>query len=151
AEVLVETLLLMSLGGLLGLAVGASGVRLLTLLGADRLPLGAHIALDVRAAVVAMIATLVIGVAIAIPMAWHSLRGHPTTSLTSETRTSTTSRAATRMRHGFLVAQVALAFVLLAGASLLVLSLMQVMDVSPGFRPESVLSGQVALPWNRYP
>jgi hypothetical protein len=53
AEVLIETTLLTSIGSLLGLAVGAGGVRLLTLLGANRLPLGAHIALDWRAAAVA--------------------------------------------------------------------------------------------------
>ncbi|HET6319216.1 MAG TPA: FtsX-like permease family protein, partial [Chloroflexota bacterium] len=151
AEVLIETTLLTSLGGLLGLAVGAGGIRLLALLGAERLPLGAHIAFDARAALVAMASSVVIGIAIGVPIAWYSLRPHSTTALTSETRTSTTSRAAQRMRHGFLVAQVALAFVLLAGASLLALSLRQVMAVSPGFRPESILSGQVALPWNRYP
>jgi predicted permease len=151
AEVLIETTLLTSIGSLLGLAVGAGGVRLLTLLGADRLPLGAHIALDWRAAVVAVISALVIGVAIGVPIAWYSLRSHATSALTSETRTTTASRAAQRLRHGFLIAQVALAFVLLAGAGLLALSLKQVMDVAPGFRPDSILSGQIALPWNRYP
>ena len=151
AEVLIETTLLTSIGSLLGLTVGAGGVRLLTLLGADRLPLGAHIALDWRAAVVAVISALVIGVAIGVPIAWYSLRSHATSSLTSETRTTTASRAAQRLRHGFLIAQVALAFVLLAGAGLLALSLKQVMDVAPGFGPDSILSGQIALPWNRYP
>jgi predicted permease len=93
----------------------------------------------------------VIGVAIGLPVAWYSLRSHATNSLTSETRTTTASRAAQRLRHGFLIAQVALAFVLLAGAGLLALSLKQVTSVAPGFRPESILSGQIALPWNRYP
>ena len=151
AEVLTETTLLTSIGSLLGLAVAAGGVRLLTLLGADRLPLGAHIALDWRAAAVAVASALVIGVAIGVPVAWYNLRSHATSSLTSETRTTTASRAAQRMRHGFLIAQVALAFVLLAGAGLLALSLKQVMGVAPGFRPERILSGQIALPWYRYP
>jgi putative ABC transport system permease protein len=150
-EVLVETTLLTTVGGILGLGLGAAGIQLLTLLGTDRLPLGARIAFDLRAAVVALSSAVAIGIAIGGLIAWYSLRAHATTTLTAETRTSTTSRAAQRMRHAFLVAQVALAFVLLAGASLLALSLRQVLAVSPGFRSESVLTGQVALPWNRYP
>ena len=47
-EVMVETTLLTLVGGLLGLAVGAAGIRLLAVLGADHLPLGAHIAFDAR-------------------------------------------------------------------------------------------------------
>src|SRR5207248_2340463 len=43
-QVMIETVLLTFVGGLLGLAVGAWGIRLLEVLGADRLPLGAHIA-----------------------------------------------------------------------------------------------------------
>jgi predicted permease len=150
-EVLIETTVLTTGGGLLGLGVGAAGIRLLTALGADRLPLGARIAFDPRAASMALATALAIGLVVGALIAWYSLRAHSTTTLSSETRTSTTSRAAQRMRHAFLVAQVALAFVLLAGASLLALSLKQVLAVSPGFRTESILTGQVALPWNRYP
>jgi predicted permease len=50
SEVMVETSVLTLLGGLLGLGVGAAGIRLLGALGADRLPLGAHVALDARVA-----------------------------------------------------------------------------------------------------
>jgi predicted permease len=49
------------------------------------------------------------------------------------------------------VAQIALATVLLSGAGLLGLSLERAMAVSPGFRPDHVLSGQISVPWNRYP
>ncbi len=55
------------------------------------------------------------------------------------------------MRHGFIVAQIALAFVLLTGAALLGLSLKKVMAVSPGFRADHVLTGQFTLPWGNYP
>ena len=74
AEVMVETLVLTSLGGLLGMAVGAAGIQLLQSLGADRLPLGTRIAFDARVALVALAAALVIGVAIGVPIAWYSLR-----------------------------------------------------------------------------
>jgi predicted permease len=149
--VLVETTLLTSIGGLLGVAVGAGGIRLLAGLGADRLPLGAHIAFDPRLGMVALVGAVVLGSAIGMPIAWYNLHGHPAGALQSESRGVSASAMVRRMRHGFLVAQMALAFVLLSGAALLSRSLKRVMEVSPGFRPESVLSGQISLPWKSYP
>jgi predicted permease len=55
------------------------------------------------------------------------------------------------LRHGFIVAQIALAFVLLTGAGLLGLSLKRALAVSPGFRADHVLTGQISLPWKNYP
>jgi predicted permease len=150
-EVLVETTLLTLMGGLLGLAVGAGGIRLLAVLGAERLPLGARIAFDGRVALAALAGAIVLGLAIGIPIAWFSLRGHSADALQSESRGGTAGRAAQALRHGFIVAQIALAFVLLAGSGLLGLSLRKVMAVSPGFRPQNVMSGQISLPAKNYP
>ena len=61
------------------------------------------------------------------------------------------SRAAQRVRHGFIVAQIALGFVLLAGTGLLGLSLRHALATPPGFRAEHVLTGQIDLPWKNYP
>src|SRR5919106_128125 len=151
SHVMVETLLLTTLGGLLGLLVGASGIRLLEVLGADRLPLGAHIAFDGRLAATGLAGAVVLGVVIAMPIAWFNLRSHLENALRSESRTGTVTRAAQRTRQGLIVAQIALAFVLLAGAALLGLSLKNVMAVSPGFRADHVLIGQFTLPYGRFP
>ncbi|HEX6216678.1 MAG TPA: ABC transporter permease [Vicinamibacterales bacterium] len=149
-HVLVETLLLTGLGGLLGLVVGASGIRLLEVLGADRLPLGARIAFDGRLAATGLAGAVVLGVVIGAPIAWFNLRSHLEHALRSESRTGTVSRATQRVREGFIVAQIALAFVLLAGAALLGLTLKNVMAVSPGFRADHVLIGQFTLPYGRF-
>jgi predicted permease len=151
SEVVVETTLLTLAGGLLGLAAGAGGIRLLSVLGADRLPLGSHIAFDARLACVAVLGAIVMGLALAVPIAWFNLRGRLASAIQSETRGGTPSRAAQSLRHGFIVAQIALATVLLSGAGLLGLSLERAMAVSPGFRPDHVLTGQISVPWNRYP
>src|SRR4051812_3221546 len=148
--VVLESALLTFIGGLLGLAIAAAGIRLLNLLGAARLPLGSHIVFDAPLALAALAAAIVLGIAIGSPIAWHSLRLHSNAHLQSQSRTSTSTRAVQRMRHGFLMAQIALAFVLLAGAGLLGLSLKHVTAVTPGFRPEHVVSGQVSLPLNNY-
>jgi predicted permease len=148
---LVESLLLALTGGLLGLAAGAGGIRLLALLGVDRLPLGSHVVFDARLTLIALAGSLAVGIALGLPVAWLSLRNTAAPGLQAESRGTTAGRAAQRLRHAFIVAQIALAFVLLAGAGLLGLSLQKVMTVSPGFRPEHVLSGQLVLPVRSYP
>jgi len=147
-QVMIETVLLTFVGGLLGLVVGTWGIRLLEVLGVDRLPLGAHIAFDGWLALIGLAGAGVLGIGIAVPIAWFNLNTHLANALQSESRTGTVSRAAQRLRHGFIVAQIALAFVLLAGAALLGLSLKKVMAVSPGFRADHVLTGEVTVPFS---
>jgi predicted permease len=149
-QVLVETVLLTGCGGLLGVLVGAWGTDLLRVLGANRLPLGAHIVFDGWLALAGLIGALVLGVVITVPIAWFNLGSHLAIALQSESRTGTVSRAAQRLRHGFIVAQIALAFILLAGAALLGLSLKKVMSVPPGFRADHVLAGECALTWQQF-
>ena len=152
SEVIVETTLLTLAGGLLGLAAGAGGIRLLAVLGADRLPLGSHIAFDARLACVAVLGAVVLGLVLAVPIAWFNLAGSAQ-QMRSNRRPAggMPSRAAQSLRHGFIVAQIALALVLLSGAGLLGLSLERAMAVSPGFRADHVLTGQITVPWSTYP
>ena len=134
----------------MGLAAGAGGIRLVAVLGIDRLPLGSHIAFDARVAIVALIAVLLIGIVLAAPIAWFNTRGHVGNALHSETRGGTAGRAAQRLREGFIVCQIAMALVLVAGSGLLGLSLKRTMEVSPGFRPDHILSGEIYLPLKNY-
>ncbi|MPY87530.1 MAG: FtsX-like permease family protein, partial [Luteitalea sp.] len=148
---LVETTVLTLTGGLFGLLVGAAGVRLLGAIGAEHLPLGARIALDMRVASIALVGAAVMGIVMGLPIAWFNLRDRSSNPLNFESRTSTVSRAAQRLRHGFIVAQIALAFVLLAGAGLLGPSLKKAMDVPPGFQPDHVLTGQLSISGKNFP
>ena len=150
SEMLVETTLLTFAGGLLGLAAGADGIQLLRGLGADRLPLGSRIVFDARLALVGLVAAIVMGAVFAVPVAWFHLRRHPGNALQSESRGSTSGRGAQILRHSFVVSQIALALILLAGAGLLGLSLQRVMAVSPGFQSDHVLTGEILLPWAEY-
>jgi predicted permease len=148
-QVIIETVALTASGGLLGLVAGAWGTRLLEILGAGRLPLGARIEFDGWLAAIGLIGSLVLGIVIALPIAWFNLSSHLGRALQSESRSGTVSRAAQRLRHGFIVAQIALAFILLAGAALLGLSLKKVMAVPPGFQPDHLLTGEFTIPWQR--
>lgn len=151
SETLVETTLLTVAGGLLGLAAGAGGIHLLRVLGVDRLPLGGRIAFDSRLALVGLVAAVILGMVFAVPIAWFNLRRHLGNALQSESRGGTTGRGGQILRHSFIVSQIALAFILLAGAGLLGLSLQRVMAVSPGFQSDHVLTGEILLPWATYP
>ncbi|MBN9660374.1 MAG: ABC transporter permease [Acidobacteria bacterium] len=150
SEAFVETSLLTMGGGLLGLLVGAAGIRLLAALGADRLPLGSQIALDGRIAAAAFLGAILLGALLAAPIVWLNLRNRSTAALRSDSRGGTSNRAAQRLRHAFIVAQIALAFVLLSGAGVLGLSLERAMAVSPGFRADHVLTSQISVPWSSY-
>ncbi len=151
SDVVIETTLLTLMGGLLGLLFAKGGIRLLSYLGAEHLPLGSQISFDARLALVAFLGAIVLGVVLAAPIAWINFRRELKPALQSESRTGTTNRAAQHLRHSFIVAQIALAFVLLAGSGLLAVSLRNVMQVSPGFRAENTLTGQLSLPYRNYP
>ncbi|MCA1658350.1 MAG: ABC transporter permease, partial [Verrucomicrobiaceae bacterium] len=150
-QVMTETVSLTFAGGVLGVIAGAWGTHLLAVLGANRLPLGAHLAFDGWLASIGLIGAVVLGVVIAAPIAWFNLSSHLANALQSESRTGTASRAAQTLRHGFIIAQIALAFILLASAALLGLSLKKVMAVSPGFHSDHVLTGEFTIPWQSDP
>ncbi len=149
-DVMSETVLLTLVGAALGLGLGAAGIRLLAALGLDDLPLGATTRFDFRVALVALATALGVGVAIGLPVAWFNLRHRLASALQTETRGSTVSRATQRLRHGFIIAQIAVAFVLLTGAGLLGLSLRRAMAVAPGFRTDHIITGQFTLTWAGY-
>jgi predicted permease len=151
SDVMTETMLLTLVGAFLGLWLGDAGIRLLGRLGVDKLPLGAEVVFNGRLAVAALLGAVLIGVLIAVPLSWFSLSNKLASALKSESRGGTAGSAALRLRRVFIIAQIALAFVLLVGAGLLGLSLRRAMAVSPGFRSDHVITGQFNLTWNGYP
>jgi predicted permease len=149
-DVLVETLLVAVIGGALGIILGASGIRLIKLLGTDTLPLGSYVAFDTRVAAAGLLAAGLAGVLLALPTIWLGLHTRISSGLAAESRSGTAGRGAQGLRHGFIVVQVALAFVLLSGAGLLAVSLKQVLATPAGFTPEQVFAGAISLPWINY-
>ncbi|HSP91051.1 MAG TPA: FtsX-like permease family protein, partial [Vicinamibacterales bacterium] len=66
-------------------------------------------------------------------------------------RTKAGGRGASALRRVLVVTQVAVAFVLLLGAGLLMASFRQVLSIDPGFDPRQVMTASVTLPSSRYP
>jgi predicted permease len=149
-QIVTETVLVALTGGVLGIGAGAAALRALTLLGTDRLPLGASISFDFPVALATLGGAVAVGLLLAWPLVWFNAHGSLAPVLNTESRGGTTTRATHRLRHTLIVAQIALAFILLAGAGLLGLSFKRVLAVRPGFQPENVLTGRLSLPWTNY-
>jgi predicted permease len=85
-----------------------------------------------------------------LPPLLQHLSGKLGAALSVESRGGTTNRRQSRLREALIVAQIALAFVLLTGAGLLTMSFARVLKVDPGFRPDQLLTAQINLPTSRY-
>jgi len=82
--------------------------------------------------------------------AWRASQTDPADVLRGSGRANSGDRATGRLRSGLVVVQVALAFVLLAGAGLLLMSFRAVSDMPLGIKPDGVLTFRVHLPEARY-
>ncbi|MFC1661014.1 ABC transporter permease, partial [Gemmatimonadota bacterium] len=149
-QLLTEAVMLGALGGALGLLVGFTGLQLLTTLGVENLPRGAEISLDSMVLAFTLLLGLGAGIVFgAIPLA-HVMRSDLNTVFRAESRSGTASKRALLLRNGLVMGQVAVAFILLIGAGLMLRSFREVLAVDPGFEPEGVVAGFVPLPPSRY-
>jgi len=150
-QLLAESVLLSLLGALLGLMLGYSGLGLLRSLGLDEIPRGGEIAMTGTVTGVILVLSFLLGILMgSIPLA-HVVRVPVNAALREEGRSGTSSRQARMVRNGLVVAQVAIAFILLVGAGLLLASFREVLALDPGFRrAESILTAQISLPETRY-
>jgi predicted permease len=139
------------LGGIVGLAMGWGGLQLIQGLGVENLPRGTMVAIDGRVVLFTMLVAVGAGFFFgAIPLV-HVFRSDLNSVFRGESRTGTSTRRAALLRGALVTGQVAIAFVLLIGAGLMVASLRSALHVDPGFQPSSVLTGYVSLPESRYP
>ena len=149
-QLLVESLLLACLGGVLGLALGTAGIRVLQRLGRDALPRLDGVGLDGAVLAVALLTTIVTAVAFSVAPALRLTRVAPVEALRQQSRSATGARGLARLRATLVAAQVALALTLVAGAVVLLGSLHRLQRVDIGFRIERVLTFEVHLPTASY-
>jgi predicted permease len=145
-----EGLVLAGIGAILALGLAAAAIRVLGRYGAGRLPRLAEIGLDPVPLVAVVVAALVVGLACsAVPIArLRSLAVAP--ALRSGGR-GTAGSERRWARQALVIAQIALAFALLAGSGLLARTYRELRAVRPGFDPAGVLAFRLALPAASYP
>ena len=150
-QMLSESLLLAVAGGFAGVLLAIWGLDLLRSIGAQTVPRIAEVNLDLRVLLVTLAVALITGVVFGLVPALASGKPELTEALKEGGRGSTSGRRRNRLRNTLVVAEVALALVLLVGASLLLKSFVRLQNVDPGFNPKNVLTMEVALPLLKYP
>jgi putative ABC transport system permease protein len=144
-QLLTESVMLALLGGVVGLAVGAVGVRALLLMLPAGMPRVTEVAIDARVMAFTMLIALTTGVAFGTAPALRASR--PTLqAVLGATRNAGGSLARRRLSEWLVVAQIALGVVLVAGAGLLIKSFWRLHQVELGFRPEQVIAADVPIP-----
>ena len=146
-QLISESLLVALMGGVLGIALAYGGIQLLLYLQPAQLPRLNEITLDPIVLLftlgVSLIAGLLFG---AIPILKYA-RPHMAAALKDASRGSSEGRERHRARNTLVVAQVALAAVLLVASGLMVRTFIAIRDVPPGFRnPESILTMRISIP-----
>ena len=145
-ELLLESSLLGLLGGIMGIGVAAAAVRLLVAIGPANLPRLTEISLDARSLLFTFVLSLSSGLFFGSIPAWKYSRSRANVSL-GATRTVSASRERHRSRNILIVAQVAMAVVLLVCAALMIRTFRQLRAVDPGFTDAPTLQTlRVAIP-----
>ena len=147
--ILAESLLLSVAGGVLGWLAAAGGLRLLGALPDARLPRMDQIQLDGRVLLFTTVVSIGVALAFGLLPALQASRGELRDGL-SESVANTATRGARRLLNALVIAEVALALILLVGAGLMTRSFTRLLAVNPGFDPANVIAAQVFLPTTKY-
>jgi predicted permease len=148
-QMLTESVALALAGGATGVALAAWMTRALVALAPAQTPRLREVAVDGQVLLFALGVTLVTGLLFGLAPTLQAARPNLTGALKEGARGSR-GRASARARNALVVAEIALAVMLLAGAGLLLRSFAQLVKVDPGFRAENVLKLHLTLPDARY-
>jgi len=149
-QMLTESFLLAFLGGGLGILVGALGIEGLRQLISAEMLQGAIIGMDRSVLLFSGAMVVFVAIAFGLVPAWQASQPHVQETLKDGGRSSTASAAQHRLRGLLVMAETALALVLLVGAGLMMKSMYRLLQVDPGFRPERVLTMEINLRTAQY-
>ena len=150
-QLLTESLVLATIGGGLGLLLGAWAIDLLTRVIPEGMPRADEISIDARVALVSVLFTCASAILFGLVPSLQASRTDAAAALrASGDRSSTAGRSRARTRASLVVGEVALTLVLMIAAGLLGNSLIRLQRVDPGFRSDDVTIAMVPLPQARY-
>ncbi len=147
---LAESLVLALLGAALGLGLAFGGVEILRAIAPVTEARKAAISVDATALVFALGATLLTALLAGVPPALAAMRTSVASVMRADARGAVGSRARHRMLRGLIIAQVALAFVLVNGAVLFSHGYLRLLEENQLLASDAVVSAQVALRGARY-
>jgi predicted permease len=141
-----EGLVLATAGAALGVVLAYGALRMLLRLAPTGLPRASEISIDLASLGVAAAIAVVTGVFFSAVPFIRAGKSELTPTLRDGSRGSTSGRERQRVRNAFVVAQVALALILLVGSGLLARSFQRMRSVDPGFKPNGVLTLRLSIP-----
>jgi len=148
-QLLTESLLLALVGGALGLLLAVWGVDLLVGLGPNVPRLG-EIGVDRAVLGFTFALAILTSVVFGLVPALQSSKTDLNETLKEGGRSATGGARRRVLGNSLVVVEVALCFVLLTGAGLMINSLLRLQRVNPGFRPDHILTMQLSLPSAKY-
>ena len=149
-QLLTESLLLSSLGGVAGLLLSFWIVDLFVRLSPGDIPRLNEAGADLRLFGFAFLLSVLTGICFGLLPSFHAARTNLNSALKDGSKGSEGGQGR-RARNGLVVAEVALAQVLLVGAALLAISYVHVAQIEPGFNPDRVLTAKIAPARQKYP
>ncbi len=150
-QLLTESVVLSALGGGLGLLVAQWGTAGLIHAVPQNIPRIGDIQLDAAVLAFTLFVSLATGVIFGLVPAWHASHIDLNSALKSGLRTGGDSAHKGRLRNALVMAEVALALVLLICAGLLIQSFARLGEVPTGLRPDRLLTARFDLPGSAYP
>src|SRR5881409_1648817 len=150
-QVFTESVLLALIGGAAGVLLALWGVELLKTIGAQTVPRLHEVNIDLVVLGVTLAIAVGTGIIFGLVPGLASARPELTEALKEGGRGSTVGTRRNRLRNGLVIAEVALALVLLSGAGLLIKSFVHLQNVNPGFNPRNALMFAISLPKIQYP
>ena len=148
-QLLTESVLLSSMGGGMGLLLAFWGVEALLAIAPASIPRTSEVGVDATVLIFTLAVSVVAGIIFGLAPGLQASRADLNVSF-KEGRGSTGDPGRRRTRRLLVVSEIALSFVLLAGAGLMIKSFWRLLNVDPGFDPKNVLTAQIALPQSRY-
>src|SRR4029079_12196006 len=148
---LTESVLLAGLGGLFGLLIAQWGTEALILAVPDSIPRIHAIRLDGSVLIFTLLVSLVTGIIFGLVPAWQASHVDLNQALKTGTRSGSGGEHRQHFRNILVMAEVALALILLVCAGLLIQSFARLGRVDPGMRPENLFTARVSLPGPSYP
>jgi putative ABC transport system permease protein len=151
-QFLTESLLLSVCGGILGLALGYLGMAALrAAIPPYTLPAEANVALDVRVLLFTFVLAVLTGIVFGLVPAVVVTSGDVAGVMKDRARNTSAGVGSKVLRDALVVTQIALAFVLLTGAGLLVRSLSRMLGANMGFDSTNVITAGVPIAYERFP
>ena len=149
-QAILESLVLSVGGGLLGLGLAGMALRVGKSLLPESLPRVSEIALNWRVVGFALLLGVVTGLLCGLAPAFAALRTNVNGTLKEGGRSGTWGGSHARLRSTLVVAEIAIALMLLAASGLLLRSFEKMRSVDLGFRPERVATASYSLPQKQY-